>query len=772
TVLQAKADAESVTLTWEDTGADSYNLFYSTAPGCDIENYASCPGGTMVAGAESPYTVTGLTNGQNYWFQVESVVETSRAVSNEAGARPDRLVPNDRINAMATGTDGTVYLGGYFTYFGVLSGHGVPFSTTSGYAGAFPLVNGPVTAVAGDNKGGFYIGGEFTTVGGEARNNLAYIRADGTLGDWNPTIDGNINALAVLDDTVYIGGDFDKVNGQPRINLAAIDADGNLLEWRPAANSNVNAIAIADGTIYVGGDFSNIDGETHDALAAINTDGSLHDWSLDFDRQVHDLAVSGDTIYVTGNFKKINEQTHNGVAAVDTNGNLLDWNPGIGAFYCTTQCSIAVAEDTIFIGWDSPFVSINGETRNYLAAFDSSGNLLDWSPNPNFDVYAITVVGDTVYVGGKFTSIDGQERNSLAAIDTDGNLLDWSPATHGGPTAGVTALAVSDDTVYAGGDFTSVQGYARNRLAAIDSEGQLLPWSPSADGNVKALAVDGNTVYAGGNFESINGEECHALAAIDTSDTLLSCDWDINMGPEEKGTVYALTLAENTLYVGGYFSNFNEQTRNNAAAISTTDGSLLTWNPDVSSDVSSIFSSVVRTIAISGDTVILGGKFSSVNEQPRENLAAINTDGSLLDWTLDADQWIYTSIIHNNTIYIGGRFSSIGGISRNYIAAINTDGSLADSNPDINGPVFVLTENNGTLYAGGDFDTVNGKPRSYLAAFDSDNTLLDLGSSLSDGAYSLTVSGNSLYLAGYFTEVNGEFSPHFAILPLAGSATD
>ncbi|WKT60878.1 hypothetical protein Q2E61_01370 [Microbulbifer thermotolerans] len=399
TVLQAKADTESVTLTWEDTGADSYNLFYSTAPGCDIENYASCPGGTMVAGAESPYTVTGLTNGQNYWFQVESVAETSRAVSNEAGARPDRLVPNDRINAMATGTDGTVYLGGYFTYFGVLSGHGVPFSTTSGYAGAFPLVNGPVTAVAGDNKGGFYIGGEFTTVGGEARNNLAYIRADGTLGDWNPTIDGDINALAVLGDTVYIGGDFDEVNGQPRSNLAAVDADGNLLEWSPAASSNVNAIAVADGTIYVGSDFF---------LAAINTDSSLYDWTLNFNyREVHDIAVSGDTIYVVGDFDKINEQTRNGGAAVDTNGNLLDWNPDTDASYCDWQCTITVAGDTIFIGWEYSPVTINGETRNYLAAFDSNGDLLDWNPEPNEAVNAITVVGDTVYMGGKFTSIGG-----------------------------------------------------------------------------------------------------------------------------------------------------------------------------------------------------------------------------------------------------------------------------------------------------------------------------------------------------------------------------
>jgi hypothetical protein len=104
--------------------------------------------------------------------------------------------------------------------------------------------------------------------------------------------------------------------------------------------------------------------------------------------------------------------------------------------------------------------------------------------------------GSTVYAGGEFTTIGGTARNYLAAIGTDDTLGSWNPNANGT----VYALAVSGSTVYAGGNFTTILGNARNRLAAIDVNGTLGSWNPDANNYVNTLAVSGSTVYAGGGL--------------------------------------------------------------------------------------------------------------------------------------------------------------------------------------------------------------------------------------------------------------------------------
>ena len=56
---------------------------------------------------------------------------------------------------------------------------------------------------------------------------------------------------------------------------------------------------------------------------------------------------------------------------------------------------------------------------------------------------------------------------------------------------------------YIGGDFTTVGGLARNRLAHITAAGTVDAWNPNADNSVWALAVSGSTVYVGGNFTTL-----------------------------------------------------------------------------------------------------------------------------------------------------------------------------------------------------------------------------------------------------------------------------
>jgi hypothetical protein len=106
------------------------------------------------------------------------------------------------------------------------------------------------------------------------------------------------------------------------------------------------------------------------------------------------------------------------------------------------------------------------------------------------------ISGSTLYAGGEFTTIGGTARNRLAAIDVNGTLGSWNPNANNA----VSSLAISGSTVYAGGYFTTIGGIARNRLAAMDVNGTLGSWNPDANNYVNTLAVSGSTVYAGGGL--------------------------------------------------------------------------------------------------------------------------------------------------------------------------------------------------------------------------------------------------------------------------------
>ncbi|MFI5619133.1 DNRLRE domain-containing protein [Streptomyces sp. NPDC051567] len=135
-------------------------------------------------------------------------------------------------------------------------------------------------------------------------------------------------------------------------------------------------------------------------------------------------------------------------------------------------------------------------------------------------VRALTVSKDkkTLYAGGYFGAVNGTPVSSLAAID----IATCKPraAFHPGFTATVRALTVTDDTLYAAGDFNTVEGEIRERFAAVDAtSGALKPFVANADepGRAVEMSSDGKNVLLGGDFFSVNGTNSHALAVVDAT---------------------------------------------------------------------------------------------------------------------------------------------------------------------------------------------------------------------------------------------------------------
>ncbi|WP_328718820.1 LamG domain-containing protein [Streptomyces sp. NBC_00247] len=130
---------------------------------------------------------------------------------------------------------------------------------------------------------------------------------------------------------------------------------------------------------------------------------------------------------------------------------------------------------------------------------------------------ALSPDGATLYAGGQFGSVNGVGVSNVAAVDTATCTPrdDFKIAV----SATVRAIAVTADTVYLGGDFNSVGGQTRNKFAAVTTGADLLPFTANADEVARAVEVtpDGQHVVLGGDFFTVNGTTTHALAVVDAT---------------------------------------------------------------------------------------------------------------------------------------------------------------------------------------------------------------------------------------------------------------
>jgi hypothetical protein len=137
-------------------------------------------------------------------------------------------------------------------------------------------------------------------------------------------------------------------------------------------------------------------------------------------------------------------------------------------------------------------------------ARQSAGGLVQpgwWIPNGA--VYTILHYGNTVYIGGDFTSVGPCVPFGVPVEATTG-LPDTSFAN----PDGIVKVAVPDGSGgwFVGGCFTIVGGTPRANIAHINSAGEVTDWDPGADGQILSLALSGNTIYVGGKFTSIDGQ--------------------------------------------------------------------------------------------------------------------------------------------------------------------------------------------------------------------------------------------------------------------------
>lgn len=316
----------------------------------------------------------------------------------------------------------------------------------------------------------------------------------------------------------------------------------------------------------------------------------------------------------------------------------------------------------------------------------------------------------------------------------------------------VRAVVVGDGVAYVGGDFTSATGrngtFSRNRVAAFDlNTGDVLPFRADANGIVRALALSGSALYVGGDFTTIGGQSRSRLAEVSATTGTVTTAFRANT----NGAVRALAAVGDRLYVGGNFGTISGVTQRRLAAVSQTTRALdTTFNPVVDGTV------LALTASPDGSRVFAGGAFLTIDGQPRNYLAGLTAGGDLVGPAFANDaNYPVLALDANET---GSRvYAAIGG-SGNQAAAFDTGTGSRLWRQRADGDVQAVTYHGGNVFFGF-HEGFGGDPSLRLLAADAGTGQLENAFRPPINSYwgirALDATERGVLAGGEFTNVKG-----------------
>jgi hypothetical protein len=324
---------------------------------------------------------------------------------------------------------------------------------------------------------------------------------------------------------------------------------------------SVGSIGILGSDVYVGGGFTNVGGVNARSFAKWNgsswttwptTDGVFQ---YPMNDNVSRMVVKDGSLYIGGTFNQAGGAIANHIVRYDGNNFYpLGEKPANGFITpaITVSC-IGQADDGIYVG--GLFTAAGKTLANRIARWDGT----NWYPLPGGiatgastanQVRAIAGRGNEVFVGGTFTNIGGTIVSNIARWDG----ANWSSIGFGFD-ASVTVLTASANAVYAAGIFTNVIGppaLAVNHIAKWDG----VNWTAlgsgiNLNGTINAIAVSGNNVYIGGTFTNASGVTANRIAMWN------GANWSsLGTGTANglNGTVFDIAINGSDVYVCGSFT--------------------------------------------------------------------------------------------------------------------------------------------------------------------------------------------------------------------------
>ena len=284
---------------------------------------------------------------------------------------------------------------------------------------------------------------------------------------------------------VVVGGEFRGAGGVPRAGLAAVRwPDGRPSEWRPDVGMIPRTLATLGSRVFVAGSQS-LNYRPGWIREVDSTTGSVAAWAVPVDDTPAVMRALGERLFVAGDFKAIAGVARSRLASLNVSGStpvLEPWAPIVSSSLSkfSVITSLDVSPQVVMIA--GQLTEVGGQARWGVAAVDPlSGAPYNWAPQlgpqGNFgNLYFVEIAADRVWVSGSLVSVNGQSRAGIAAFDLQGVLTPWSPQQpdFGRNLNGFDQHAwFFEDRLYAG------VGYSVEA-----SDGSLTSWTPDFDTNV------------------------------------------------------------------------------------------------------------------------------------------------------------------------------------------------------------------------------------------------------------------------------------------------
>jgi len=571
--------------------------------------------------------------------------------------------------------------------------------------------------------------------------------------------------------------------------VVRLNSDGTLDESFQAPNTGgagyaatVQAIVVqADGAIVIGGGFDEVGGLRRHGVARLRPDGSLDplfdpgsgiagDYEL-----IYTIGIQSDgRIVVGGNFTSFNGQPYLGLARLLPGSSSLNTLEFVASSYAVSE-GAGVAQVVVQRGGpsDAPVsvdYAIDGGTATPGADYVAHSGTLTFAPLEVQKIIPISIVDDTllepdetIYLtlshptGGAILGVKTHTTitildNEAAPSNLDGNfdvgLVFWARQPDGkllvslrsslfrlnpnGSEDGTfkvvnvgrsedtafirTVTLQSDGKVLVGGYFSNIGLFpnmqGRPGLSRLNTDGSVdtgfMPEFDSSYG-IAAIAVqpDGKVIAGGGSVVSQVSSGFVRLLPNGHLDTNFSPR--LHVGSGYGGSALALQ-PDGKILIGGYFDKVNGVDRNDVARLNS-DGSL-----DETFDATVIggftYGAGVHALALQADgKIVVGGAFTFVNGVALSNLARLDSHGGLdgsFGLGAGADGQVNAIVVQpDGRFVIGGNFFRIDGARRAGLARLNTDGSadlgFAPALPTNSYVLSIGLVPDGSLLAGGNF---------------------------------------------------------------------
>ena len=326
------------------------------------------------------------------------------------------------------------------------------------------------------------------------------------------------------------------------------------------------------------------------------------------------------------------------------------------------------------------FIFYKGVAQNRIIRFNIDGTKdLTFNSGSGFDnsVNSIIIQNDgKIIVGGSFTNYNGQAENRIIRLNSDGTK-DTNFITVIGFNNNVKTIKIQNDgKIYVGGDFTSYNGIAENRIVKLNPNGTkdisfISGNAFNSSVNCFSIQNDGKIIVAG-NFISYNGISKNRLVRLNSNGDI---DNSFTIGNGFNSSIYSIALqSDGKIILGGEFVLFNGISQNSIVRLNL-DGSL-----DNTFLIGTGFSGAVYSIKIQTDNkIVIGGSFISYKGITENRIIRLNNDASKdINFISGSgfDSTIFNiELDNNNKIIVGGAFTTYGGIFQKYFVRLNSDGT-------------------------------------------------------------------------------------------------